>query len=101
MGGSKTNNRADKEHVEQRKETASDVETVVKRMGFEEVDYELEATDVCDKCGDHPQKLFFGMRDYWDFREGEYWCADCIVKRYKADQKWIKEMDAKLEAECA
>ena len=79
----------------------SAVDAIVKRMGLEEVEDELDANDVCEKCGEHPQRLFFGMRDYWDFREGEYWCADCIVKRYEADQKWIKEMDAKLEAECA
>ena len=90
------------EHLRgKRKQNVPAVDAIVKRMGFEEVEYELEKTDVCDKCGKHPERLYFGMRDYWDFRECENWCESCIVKRYEADQKWIKEMDDKLDAECA
>ena len=79
----------------------SAVNAVVRRMGFEEVEYELDKSDVCDKCGEHPDRLYFGMRDYWDCREGEYWCFDCVKKHDRANQEYIAKMNKWFDEEYA
>ncbi len=33
----------------------------------------------CDYCKTPNRQLYFGNKDYWDSREGEYWCGECVM----------------------
>jgi hypothetical protein len=57
----------------------------VKALGFEEC--ESDEDDACEKCGKPCQPLYFGNADYWDCREGDYWCGQCVLKFHEANQQ--------------
>ena len=49
--------------------------SALKATGFEA----CEEGGTCEKCGDKNATLYFGNRNYWDCREGDYWCGACVI----------------------
>lgn len=43
-------------------------------VGFEPCESE---PDACERCGE-VRPLYFGNRDYWEPRDGDYYCAECL-----------------------
>lgn len=64
--------------------------------GFEPCD--VDEHERCEKCK-KVAPLFFGDRDYWDCREGHYYCADCLNERIEDDRKFGEEMSQREELE--
>jgi len=62
------------------------IEETLEKTGFERCEFDTNG-DVCDSCNRKAEELFFGNRDYWDSREGEYWCMACIKARRRADSE--------------
>lgn len=50
------------------------IHAAAQKMGFEPCEF----NGVCEKCEKENQKLYFGNTNYWDSREGEYWCGECV-----------------------
>jgi hypothetical protein len=46
--------------------------------GFVKCEFEPD-NHPCEHCGKKQKQLYFGNRDYWDSREGDYYCADCVI----------------------
>lgn len=56
-------------------------------IGFERCHF---GPDECDGCHNH-RPLFFGDKNYWDSREGSYYCAECLDERIAHDEESIQE----------
>lgn len=46
-----------------------------------------EEGGTCEKCGNESTTLYFGNSDYWDCREGSYWCAGCVVAMHETNER--------------
>ena len=53
--------------------------------GFEKCEFGPD-NDPCKKCGKTKVQLYFGNRDYWDSREGDYWCAECLIELHQDNE---------------
>lgn len=49
--------------------------------GFVKCEWEPDDT-TCDRCKASKRQLYFGNKDYWDSREGECWCGECVMGIY-------------------
>lgn len=58
--------------------------------GFELCEFE---NDTCEKCHTHVKEIYFRATDYFDNREGEYWCMSCIQEEIKVNQEYAAQMD--------
>lgn len=59
-----------------------------KFFGFELCQFEA---DKCERCGNVAQ-LYFGNKDYWDGREGDCWCSNCIDAIIQENQAFLSYM---------
>ena len=57
--------------------------SALKATGFEA----CEDGGTCEKCGNESTTLYFGNSDYWDCREGSYWCAGCVVAMHETNER--------------
>lgn len=67
---------------------------ILEFTGFEKCEHEPSANDPCEKCGAKNQQLYFGNVNYWDCREGDYWCAKCVRELFEANsnpEEWEME----------
>jgi hypothetical protein len=46
----------------------------------------------CDGCNE-VKPLFFGDADYWERREGSYYCAECLNKRIMEIEEALEKQD--------
>ena len=49
----------------------------LKLTGFQVCNF-LPDQSQCEHCSRDYQQLYFRSTDYWDEREGDYFCADCV-----------------------
>lgn len=56
-----------------------------------EWDNEIEK-DKCENCGKIPNQIYFRSDNYYDCREGKYWCMSCILKEQKEIDKDLEEV---------
>lgn len=63
-----------------------------KEYGFEPCEFE---PDRCDHCSE-VRPLWFGNRDFFEPRDGDYWCADCIQARIEADEEAVRAYEAMM-----
>ena len=57
--------------------------SALKATGFEACD----GGGMCEKCGNESVVLFFGNPNYWDCREGDYWCAACVIALHETNER--------------
>lgn len=50
----------------------------------------------CERC-EQIKQLYFGDREYWDSREGSYFCSDCLDERIAADEEYVERMEQLFE----
>ena len=62
--------------------TRDELTEALRGTGFEKCEFGQDS-DPCEKCGTKNEQLYFGNRDYWDGREGTYWCAACVIKLHE------------------
>ena len=55
----------------------------MKTTGFKACEY----GGVCEKCGKVSATLYFGNPDYWDCREGDTWCGQCVIDRHTTNEQ--------------
>mgnify|MGYP003436598999 CR=1 FL=1 len=61
---------------------------ILEFTGFDECDFGSDLVGPCDKCRATHQQLYFGNVNYWDCREGDYWCANCVRKLFDANSEF-------------
>jgi DNA polymerase III epsilon subunit-like protein len=54
--------------------TSPSVESAAEALGFVACDF----GGTCEKCESEWGKLYYGNTNYWDSREGDYWCGECV-----------------------
>lgn len=68
---------------------------ILEFTGFAKCEFEPSVNDPCEKCGAKKQQLYFGNVNYWDCREGDYWCAKCVAELFEANsnpEEWEVEL---------
>lgn len=61
--------------------------------GFEPCEFE---PDECDRCH-RVAPLFFGDTDYWDCREGYYYCSQCLDQRIEYDLADLERIRVEMQ----
>lgn len=49
----------------------------------------------CDQCNAEVDMLYSRNDNYWDCREGDYWCDVCVVELHDANERDYAEAMAK------
>lgn len=61
------------------------LQIALQQTGFEPCEFET-ADEECEHCGSKRGDLFFGNRDYWDSREGNYLCGSCVIELHQDNE---------------
>jgi len=51
--------------------------------------------DECDKCS-KLAPLYFGNQDYWDSREGDYYCVECLRELKESNDSFSALMESQI-----
>lgn len=46
--------------------------------GFEQCEFGPDS-DPCDSCGERHRQLYFGNRCYFEPRDGDHFCGECVL----------------------
>jgi hypothetical protein len=60
----------------------NDLFAISKQMGFAK----CCSSGECEKCAETAD-LYFGNTDYWESREGDYWCGKCVLEMHLQNEK--------------
>ena len=61
----------------------------VEALGFSE----CCSSGECERCG-KTADLYFGNTNYWDSREGDYWCGKCVLEMHLQNEKDYAKADS-------
>lgn len=68
-------------------------ELLAASLGFEKCEFEPARDEECERCNKPNVQLYFGNRDYWDSREGEYYCIDCLHDIDKSNEEYCRAIE--------
>lgn len=71
-----------------------DLFAISKQMGFAE----CCSSGECEKCGE-TSELYFGNSNFWDSREGDYWCGKCVLEMHLHNERDYAEAMARESEE--
>jgi len=61
--------------------------------GFAKCEWGPDDT-TCDRCKTPNRQLYFGNQNYWDSREGDYWCGECVMSLAIECQEINRDMES-------
>lgn len=73
-------------------EISAELAEALEQTGFEICTFGPDE-DPCDNCKKNHRQHYFGNTSVEDCREGDYFCAECVIELHRANQAALAKWD--------